>query len=257
MVQRICFALFDSGESPLEGAFPLISTFRKADGTEVPEDDWPVIEERGDGFYEFSVDPDAHGPVAYVVACGPESAVSFMSGSVGPLVAFAMYDSAGDLAPSRTPTFSVFTDGETELTHPVITELGDGLYGFWPTPAPGKLVQYIVGDSDNTFWGTVGSVQLTNAVPPSGSEITNTTVATFDVLDSECFLGRVLIAVEYVALGGATELAWDGVQVCGPAFMVTKVAIPDGWRYSIFRRGGWPAPPKLRVFITNFGGREL
>lgn len=257
MVQRIRFALFDDAGEPLEAATPLVASYRKADGTEVDDDTWPVIEEKGDGFYEFSVDPDRDGPVAYIVACGAESSVAFLSGSVGPLVAFAMYDVAGDLAPSKTPTFSVYTDGETELPHPVITNLGDGLYGFWPAPAPGKLVQYIVGDSDNTFWGTVGSVQLTNAVPSSGSEITNTTVATFDVKDTEAFLGRVLIAVEYEALGGATELVWDGAQVCGPAFTVTKVAITDGWRYSVLRKGGWPASPKLRVFLTNFGGREL
>lgn len=254
MAQHISFVLFDSAGDPLEDQTPDVVIYRKIDGTDVLPH--PTVVEKGDGFYEFTMDPVADGPVAYVIDCGDDSAVQYMVGSVGELVAFAMYDAAGDLDPTRVPAFISYTDGTLDLTPPTIVNLSGGLFGFWPDPVPGKLVQYVVGDTDNKYAGTFGNVSLSNPVPAADSEITNTQVITLDVLDTENFLGRVLIAIQYMSLGGATELVWDGSAVVGP-HQVTVVPIPDGRRYSVLRDGGWPAAPTVRVFLTNFGGREI
>lgn len=254
MNQRISFTLFDHAGNPLSGETPSIINYRKADGSPVLP--MPGILDKGVGFYEFSVDFELSGPVAYVVDCGENSAVQYMVGSLGELIAFMMYDEDGNPDPTRTPEFISYTDGETALAQPTIVSLAGGLFGFVPVPVPEKLVQYVVGDADNKYSGTIGCTSLGNTSPVEDTEIDNTQVITFDVLDTETFLGRVLIGIQYPEMDGATELVWDGTAAVGP-HTVTVVPITDGYRYSVLRTGGWPSAPTVRVFVTNLGGREI
>jgi hypothetical protein len=167
-----------------------------------------------------------------------------------------MYDALGNPDASRTPSFLSYTNGNSEPPTPDIVDLTNGLFGFWPEVPAGEIHYYNVGDSINTYSGTVGSTALVNPIPAANTEISNTQALTFDVLDSETELGRVLIAIKYVAFGGSTELVWDGQAVCGP-FQVSSISIPGGRRYTVSRLNGWPSAPTIRVFLTNYGGRDL
>lgn len=253
MAKRIIFTLFDHDGAPLEDATPTVINYRSSTGAALVP---PLVEEMGDGFYQFVAQPEQDGHTAYVIDAGANSSVQYLTGAVGKFIAFGMYDLAGNLDGSRTPGFISYTNGMNELPHPTIVNLSGGLYGFWPEVAAGEIVYYNVGDSDNVFSGTVGSVSLLNPVPLANSAIPNTQPITFDVLDTESELGRVLIGIKYEEFGGATELAWDGEAVCGP-FVVSSVPISNGRRYTVLRRMGWPAAPTIRVFLTNYGGREL
>lgn len=254
MTKRVSFVLFDNAGFITQVLDPEVVLYVKSTGEPLPA---PAVENKGTGFYEFMTDPEQDGPTAYLVDAGPGASPQFLVGSVGEFIAFAMYDQAGQPDGSLVPSFSNYTDADgLNLTPPEIVDLTGGLFGFWPQVEPGQMVRYIVGDFHNVWSGTVGSTAVTSSDPPEGSEIPVTQVLSVDVADTETELGRVLIAVKYPEWGGATELAWDGQSVCGP-FQVTVTPIPGGRRYTILRLGGWPSSPVLRIFVTNYGGREL
>jgi hypothetical protein len=254
MPQRITFSLFDTGGESLEEASPTFVKFVDPEGVDISL--VPTIQEVGDGFYEFSVDVAVNPTVAFVINCGALSSTKYVVGSVGSVVAFAMYDAVGELDEGLTPVFESFTDGTADAPAPELVDLEDGLWGFWPEVPVGKTYYFTVGDGDNFLAGSVGSQGLDNVVPTGGSDIEVTTPVTFDVLDTESALGRVLIAVEYPSMLGATELAYDGDGAVG-AYTVTVTEVTDGKHYSVLRSGGWPAPFTVRVVLTNADGREL
>jgi hypothetical protein len=253
MSKHISFFLTEHNGIPLVGGSPSVIVYCDMEGN---SHTLPVVTEKGNGFYEFVVDYEADGPSAYLIDAGVASAERYLHGSVGESVSFAMYDADGNPDSGATPVFSAYFDSTGPLVPPDIVSLGEGLFAFWTPVGRGKLIRYCVGDGLNTYWGTVGSTTIANADPAGGSDITNTQVLTFDVLDTETELGRVLIGIMYPGMAGATELAWDGTTVCGP-FLVTVVPIEGGRRYSVLRTGGWPSAPTVRVFVTNLGGREI
>lgn len=255
MPSKVIFALFDHSGAPLVGASPSVVVHARVTGGSLP---LPVTVEKGQGFYEFELDPVSDGPSAYLVYAGPDSSARYLSGSVGECVGFALYDEEGEPDGSRSPQFLVYRDSDGNNIYPdPFVNLTGGLYAFWPfEELPGKSIYYVISDGLTTLSGTIGSTVVTNEDPPRDSGISNLQSISLDVLDSESELGRVLIAVEYPDLGGVTELVWDGDKELGYS-SVTRVAVPSGWRYTIFRRGGWPSHPSVRVFVTNYGGREL
>lgn len=252
MAKHVTFALFDNSGSPLVGATPVVAVYKNSVGTSLPA---PTVTEKGGGFYEFSITQDES--ISYLIDAGTASSVRYLSGCLGgAFISFALYDLFGEPDPAGSPAFYWYADDSGDpLSEPVITNLGGGLYGFWPPVETGQIIRYVVGNAENRHWGTVGKTGIANEDPPAGTDISLTQAITFDVLDKESELGRVLIAVRYPAWD-ATELAWDGQTVCGP-FLVTVLQIPDGVRYTVLRVGGWPSAPVIRVFLTNYGGREL
>lgn len=78
----------------------------------------------------------------------------------------------------------------------------------------------------------------------------------FDVTDNIGAFARIVFAVAFPSLG-VTELVHDGA-VFVDAFTAgsTRVAISNGWRYSLTRSGGWPASPRARVFVTDSSGNN-
>lgn len=155
MPQNVLFVLFDYSGAPLIGASPLVTLHRSSNGASLP---LPTVTELGGGFYEFVADTTVYGPSAYLIDCRASSSVRYLSGSVGDLVAFAMYDSAGEPDDSRAPSFSVYTDGNpVSLPQPVVVNLTGGLYGFWAQPYAGQVIRYVVGDASDRFWGTLGT----------------------------------------------------------------------------------------------------
>jgi hypothetical protein len=253
MSKRISFFLTNHDGTPLTGETPYVSVYRSIDGTALTI---PVVAEKGNGFYEFVVDYETDGPAAYLIDAGANSSERYLHGSIGEAISFAMYDVDGSPTAALVPTFYSYFDESGPLTPPEIMNLTGGLYAFWAPVGSGTLIRYVVDGGANTYWGTIGSTTITNVNPAENTEITNTQAITLDVLDTETELGRVLIAIKYESLGGATELAWDGDAITGP-FQITVVPITNGRRYTIVRLGGWPAAPTIRVFITNYGGREI
>lgn len=253
MSKHISFTLFDDNGNPLEEASPTFVIFCRSVGASLTP---PVITEKGDGFYEFMTDTEVTGPIAYLINAGPGSSIRYLAGSVGEFIAFVMYDEFGNPDASRTPSFYSYTNGGDEPPTPDIVNLTGGLFGFWPEVPAGYVHYYNVGDSINMYSGTIGSCALVNPVPAAETEIVSTQSLSFDVIDSETELGRVLIAIKYAAFNGATELVWDGQTVCGP-FQISSIPITNGRRYTVSRIGGWPSAPTVRVFLTNYGGREL
>ena len=72
---------------------------------------------------------------------------------------------------------------------------------------------------------------------------------TFDVTDP--LLGFHMIGVIFDSLG-VNEWAYDSADpTLSTPYAVTRVAITNGWRYTVYRRSGWPAPPRLRVRATD------
>jgi hypothetical protein len=93
---------------------------------------------------------------------------------------------------------------------------------------------------------------VSNVLAPG--EITRTTPLVFDVTDGEG-LRRVLPSILFP--GRPPELAHDGEAfTVGYVDDSTRTAITGGWRYSLLRRGGWPAPPTLRVYALDTHGNE-
>lgn len=254
MAVTVSFNLYDSEGNFISGATPTVTVHRTLSGTALP---LPVVTEPIPGFYEFQLHPLEDGPSGYLITAGPQSAVPYLHGCIGEMICFPVYDENGEPDASANPVFLFWEDGTvTPLPLPTIRNLGGGLYGFWGPASPGQIIRYMVGANNDWYSGTVGSSGIANTVPTAGSSIPEVQSVTFDVYDSETELGRVLIAVTYPTFDGSTELIWDGSQVCGP-FNVSSVPITNGLRYTVSRVMGWPAAPTIRVFLTNYGGREL
>lgn len=253
MATAVTFALFNASRNPITGATPVLISYRSPTGVVLPP---PGIIERGGGFYEFLVGDEALTGVAYLIDGGATALARYHHGGLGPLVAFAIFDANGQPQTGQTPVFSWYADEVgAPRARPEIRELGGGLYGFVPladTPAP----RYIVAGA---VWGSVDASTRPNVVdmtPPPGTPLSPAQSVTFDVIDAEANLGRVMLAIQYEKFGGATELAWDGSSSVGP-HQVSFVPIFNGRRYTILRNGGWPAPFTLRIFAADLVGNEV
>lgn len=93
-----------------------------------------------------------------------------------------------------------------------------------------------------------------NVVSPSpGRGITKDTPLVLDVQDTG--LRRVIIGLSF--LGAEDEfLAFDGDQFAGRFTTSSRLAIDNGWRFSLRRKGGWPGSPRLRVWAYDSDGNE-
>jgi hypothetical protein len=71
----------------------------------------------------------------------------------------------------------------------------------------------------------------------------------FDVTDP--LLGFHMIGVIFDSLG-VNEWAYDSADpTLSTPYVVARTTVADGWRYTVYRRSGWPAPPRLRVRATD------
>lgn len=93
-------------------------------------------------------------------------------------------------------------------------------------------------------------------VSPTDRHVDPGEAIVFDVTDNIGDFARILFAVAFPSLG-VTELVHDGtVFVDAYAASSTRVAISNGWRYSLTRTGGWPASPRARIFVTDGSGNN-
>lgn len=254
----VIFAVYDADGVPLVGATPELVQYRTAFAA-VPG--VPVVRELGGGLYAFATgDVESEVGVAYLVSTGASPA--FLSGSVGPLVAFGLYDEDGAPHTGATPVFSSFRDSTTGLpmTAPQLLELGGGLYGFHPEPAhleaeaawavaTGASPEWLTGSlaQATTEDVTLGGLpEVTWLAPVPGSPISAVQPLSFEVVDPEGLLGDVLVLA---AFPGVYEVVHDGASF-GPNYVESpngRAPITNGWRYTVLRRGGWPDSPRVKV----------
>lgn len=97
---------------------------------------------------------------------------------------------------------------------------------------------------------------ISNVSPVVGEPISDTTILSFDVTDPDAFRLIMLIADfpnievrEVIHDGNSFSVNYSG---SGNA----RVAIPNGFRYSVLRRGGWPVSPRIIPFAIDITGEE-
>lgn len=137
----------------------------------------------------------------------------------------------------------------------------------WPT-SPVKIRVFVVDASGNAnlaasaeytvsdAGGTGVPPVVDNFDPPKGATIERTERISFDVTDDSGLFARILVAVSYDGIGD-TDLVHDGDRFTAVyATRSSRVAIPNGYRYTIGHVSGWPSAPRVRIFPVDAEGNE-
>jgi hypothetical protein len=96
-----------------------------------------------------------------------------------------------------------------------------------------------------------------NFVPVAGTQIAASDSIAFDVTDDQGSFARIFVGVEFVQ-SGDQEIAHDGTTFTGRYVQAsTRVAIANGYRYTLRRLGGWTSAPKIRVWPIDTAGNAV
>lgn len=99
--------------------------------------------------------------------------------------------------------------------------------------------------------------QIVNVVPVSGTTITATSTISFDVIDLTNPIRRVIVTVTHGSKANVTEVIHDGTEFKGAYQYVSTIeTIPNGYRYTLKRTGGWFSSPYFEVFAIDTTGLE-
>lgn len=117
-----------------------------------------------------------------------------------------------------------------------------------------------LGDPENVaFWlgdvDVIGSAPIAAVVSPASGVLDGQEPIVVDVTDADSELRRVFLVVRIPALG-LEELVHQGDRFTPNYAQSTRVAIANGFRYTIVRAGGWPASPVLDVYPIDVTGQE-
>lgn len=266
------FRLYDHLQQPLTGQLPTFRTYFNQVGTELAH---PVIFEIGLGKYGFNFD-DPNTPRGYQVDGGVLAVPRYLVGAnAGDCQAFGIYNVLG--VPTTpgvgSPNFLQYCNAAAVAKpQPTILQPAavNAVYFFIPTPldiSEGR--SYVIrSDSNNVLFppgyeGTIGNLptgggspSITNVQPPTGSGIGPQQVLSFDVIDPVLFR-RILICADFGQLG-LYEVIHDGESFSqnyggtGNA----RSAIVGGFHYTVLRKGGWPASPRIIPFAEDTTGAE-
>lgn len=109
-----------------------------------------------------------------------------------------------------------------------------------------------VRDPDPLASGDVVPPVVTLVDPVAGSTIKQTSAIVVDITDNV----GIRLSVVTAQLGELHEVVWL-LDCFAPWYSLsTRDVITDGYRYTIRRRGGWPASPTIRVEAVDRGGNE-
>lgn len=102
----------------------------------------------------------------------------------------------------------------------------------------------------------VSDAPISTVVSPASGVLDAQGAIVLDVTDTDSALRRVFLVMRIPALG-LEELVHQGDRFT-PTYAArsTRVAIADGFRYTINRAGGWPASPVLDVYPIDVSGQE-
>jgi hypothetical protein len=166
----IAFALFDDAGLPLVGAAPVFVVYASAPGVSRV---LPAIQDLGAGRYGFTpATADVEAGTAYLIGAGHGATPRFLSGGLGAMVAFGLYDSHGAPWAGAAPTIAHYRDDDgTDRDKPEVLVFGSGLYGFRPTDADRRaetryVVQAPAGAAPPSYTGTVPVLPPLDSIQP-------------------------------------------------------------------------------------------
>jgi hypothetical protein len=104
---------------------------------------------------------------------------------------------------------------------------------------------------------TPSAPTISDIEPASGQPVYPDTPISFNVTDVDSF--SAIIPMIILNPYGTPEPVSRGVADGDFAFEAlysrsTRIAITNGYRYTIRRRGGWPAAPRLQIWATDLSG---
>lgn len=115
-----------------------------------------------------------------------------------------------------------------------------------------------VGTSIPYIWAQpilgVGSPPVvSNVSPPSGQPILPDTPLQFDITDADGFV--LIIPMIMLDPYRLPEPVTDNLTAFTPLYVAsTRVAITDGFRYTLRRKGGWTTQPELVIWAVDING---
>lgn len=264
------FRLFNNLLQPLVGASPTLPVYCNAAGTPVTP---PAVFPLGLGKYGFIYD-NPNSPRVYRVDGGASAVPRYLvGGNGGDVQAFGIYNALGvPTDPGSPPTFQQYVDqANAPITPPALVHPATGLYFFIPSPADIAAGRSFVIDIDasnvllpDQYDGTVGNLpgsggagdpQVLNFDPALATAVRSNTPIVFDVVDAPVPLQRVVVLVSFPNLN-LYEVAHDG-EALGPFYRNTfcsRVAITNGFRYTLLRDLGWPSSPQVVPMAFDDGG---
>jgi len=97
---------------------------------------------------------------------------------------------------------------------------------------------------------------ISNVTPATGTAIAPTDSLGFDVTDPEGFRLIMLVA-DFPAIG-IREVIHDGLTFSAnySGSANSRVAITNGFQYTILRTGGWPVSPRIIPYAIDVTGAE-
>jgi hypothetical protein len=175
-VAVIEFGLFDADGLPLAGASPTFAVYASAPGVSRTP---PTIADLGAGRYGFTpATADVEAGTAYLIGAGHGATPRFLSGGLGAMVAFGLYDSHGAPWAGAAPTIAHYRDDDgTDREKPAVLDFGSGLYGFRPTDADRRaetryVVQAPAGAAPASYTGTVPVLSKLTTTPAIEHDLT-------------------------------------------------------------------------------------
>jgi hypothetical protein len=103
--------------------------------------------------------------------------------------------------------------------------------------------------------GISGNAPVASLVSPASGVLDAQEAIVIDVTDTDSALRRVFLVMRIPAFG-LEELVHQGDRFTPDYARSTRVAIVNGFRYTIRRAGGWPASPVLDVYPIDVTGQE-
>lgn len=101
-----------------------------------------------------------------------------------------------------------------------------------------------------------GAAPVVSLSFPINQAVESQTPIGIDVTDSNGDLGRVIITARIDAFG-IEEVVFQGDRFASAyAARSTRVAIANGFRYTISRSAGWPGSPSIDVYAVDATGTE-
>lgn len=255
--------------SPI-GATPVLNVYCDSTGAPVaPPACFPI----GLGKYGFIYD-NPNVVRVYRVDGGVNAVPRYLvGGNGGDVKAFGIYDVLGNPTnPGAAPTFPQYVDQfNVPVAPPALVHPAVGLYFFVPSNGDISAGRSFIVDTDaanvlipEQYDGTVGNLpaggtpgdpQVVNFSPAVASTVKATDTITFDVVDVPVPLQRVLVLVSFPNLN-IYEVAHDGDSL-GPRYsnqFCSRVAITNGYRYTLLRDAGWPGSVRIIPMAFDNGG---
>lgn len=97
---------------------------------------------------------------------------------------------------------------------------------------------------------------VSNFNPPSGSSIAAAAGLSFDVTDDSGAFARIFAVARFLTFG-VDEVIHDGDAFTARyAQQSSRVPIANGFRYTVYRYGGWQDSPHIRVYPIDGSGNQ-